>query len=378
MTRFSVLLAFAAAFGAAAEPPNLPAELTLKQALDIALQNSTNIRTAMAQLDQASGRYEQSRSPLIPQLDIKAHQDYLTVNLAGLGFLVPGVTGKVGPFASMDARFFMKWDLLNLGNIRGWQRSRSRQESSRLLVDNARELIALRVVATYLETLRAKASRDSLLAQTKLAEDLYRLTRSRVNQSVAAELDANRAMQQANSLLQQRQEAVQSYVDAKLGLANLLQARITADFDVTDEAAYGAGGVPDRASALQTAIASRADYHSAEATVKAAELQVRSQIKVGGKGQRGWPDEVHQQLVRHRRLNPLTGLFCGPLTFRSGTLLSAVGDSLVAPFAHCQALPHYDIPHTSGPITIDGKADEAAWKLAQSVGTSTSIARFVC
>jgi len=278
----------------------------------------------------------------------------------------------------MDARFFMKWDLLNLGNIRGRQSSQSRQESSRLLVDNARELIALRVVATYLETLRAKASRDSLLAQTKLAEDLYRLTRSRVNQGAAAELDANRAMQQANSLLQQRQEAEQSYVDAKLTLANLLQARMTADFDVADEAAYGTGAVPDRASALQTAIASRADYYSAEATVKAAELQVRSQSKVGGKGQRGWPDEVHQQLVRHRRLNPLTGLFCCPLTFRSGTLLSAVGYSLVAPFAHCQALPHYDIPHTSGPITIDGKADEAAWKLAQSVGTSTSIARFVC
>jgi outer membrane protein TolC len=83
-------------------------------------------------------------------------------------------------------------------------------------------------------------------------------------------------MQQANSLLQQRQEAEQSYVDAKLGLANLLQARITAEFDVTDEAAYGAGAVPDRASALQTATASRADYHSAEASVKAAELQVRS------------------------------------------------------------------------------------------------------
>ena len=216
MTRFSVLLVFATIFGTAAEPPKLPAELTLAQALNIALQNSTNIRTAMAQLDQASGRYEQPRSPLIPQLDINAHEDYLTVNLAGL------------------------------------------------------------------------------------------------------------------------------------------------------------------ASALQTAIPSRADYHSAEATIKAAELQVRSQSKVGGKGQRGWPDEVHQQLVRHRRLNPLTGLFCCPLTFRSGTLLSAVGCSLVAPFAHCQALPHYDIPHTSGPITIDGKADDAAWKLAQSVGTSTSIARLVC
>jgi outer membrane protein TolC len=74
MTRFSVLLAFATTFGAAAEPPNLPAELTLAQALNIALQNSTNIRTAMAQLEQASGQYGQSRSTLLPQLDVKAHQ----------------------------------------------------------------------------------------------------------------------------------------------------------------------------------------------------------------------------------------------------------------------------------------------------------------
>src|SRR4051812_40248901 len=129
MTRFSVLLILAATFGRAAEPPNLPAELTLAQALNIALQNSTNIRTAMAQLDQASGRYEQSRSPLISQLGINAHQDYPTVNLAGLGFAVPGVTGKLGPFGSMDARVFMKWELLNLGNIRGWQSSRARQDS---------------------------------------------------------------------------------------------------------------------------------------------------------------------------------------------------------------------------------------------------------
>jgi len=266
----------ATTFAAAADQPNLPSPLTLAEALNIALQNSTNIRTALAQLEQASGQYEQSRSPLLPQLDIKAHQDYLTVNLAGLGLLVPGTTtGKIGPFASMDARAFVTQEI-SLSSIRGWQSSRSRQESSRLLLDNARELVALRVVATYLDALKAKASRDSLLAQTKLADDLYRLTRSRVNQGVAAELDANRAMQQSNSLLQQRQEAEHSYVDAKLNLANLLQARVTADFDVADEAAYGTGTTPDRSSALQTALASRADYQSAEANVKAAELQIRS------------------------------------------------------------------------------------------------------
>ena len=270
------LLLAVATLARAAEQPTLPSQLTLSQALAIALSNSTNIRTAMAQLAEASGRYTQSRSTLLPQIEIGARQDYLTVNLVGIGIPIGGGDTKFGPFASMSARAFLSQQVLNLADVRAWQSSRSRQDSSRLLVDNAHELVALRVVSVYLEALRAKASRDSLLEQAKLANQLYQLTRNRVNQGAAAELDANRAMQQANSLLQQRQEAEHSYVEAKLNLANILQARITSDYDVADEAAYGSGTPPDRDSSIQTALTARADYRSAQASVKAAELQVRS------------------------------------------------------------------------------------------------------
>jgi outer membrane protein TolC len=199
MSRICLLFALAAMLARAADQPALPPQLTLSQPLDIALSNSTNIRTAMAQLDQVSGRYEQSRSTLLPQLNVRARQDYLTVNLAGIGILVPSAQGKFGPLASMDARAFLTQQVLNLSDIRTWQSSRSREESSRLLVEHARELVALRVVATYLEALKAKASRDALEAQRKLADELYRLTRSRVNQDAAAELNANRAMHQGEA-----------------------------------------------------------------------------------------------------------------------------------------------------------------------------------
>src|SRR3954447_21736112 len=261
MTRFPVLLALAAV-SVAAEQPTLPSELTLSQALSLALTNSSNIRTAIAQLGQASGRTEQSRSSLLPDVWIGARQDYLTVNLVGLGIPIGASNTKFGPFASMGARIFVQQQILNLSDLRAWQGSKSRQEASRLLVDNARELVALRVVATYLEALRAKASRDSLTAQTTLANQLYQMTRSRVNQGAAAELDANRAMQQSNSLLQQRQEAEQSYMEAKLSLATTLQAQITPDYDVADEGAYGIGTPPERELTIKTALTARADYRS--------------------------------------------------------------------------------------------------------------------
>ena len=172
--------------------PNLPPQLTLSQALNIALSNSTNIREAMARLDEASGRYQQSRSALLPQLGIAVRQSFQTVDLVGIGVDLPTAQGLLGPFGSMDARVLLSQDLFNLASVRAWQSYRSRRESSRLLVEDAREIVALNVVATYLEALKAKASRDALAEQTKLADELYKLTRDRVTHGVSAELDANR------------------------------------------------------------------------------------------------------------------------------------------------------------------------------------------
>jgi len=276
MPRLSLLLVLTSALARAAAGPDLPARLTLSQALNIALSNNTNIREALARLDQASGRYQQSRSALLPQLDVATRQNYQTVNLLGIGIDVPSAQGLLGPFGSMDARILLSQDLFNLANVRAWQSYRFRQNSFRLLVDDAREVVTLNVIATYLEALKAKAARDTLAEQTKLANELYTLTRDRVNQGVSAELDANRAMQKVNALEQQWQEAAQSYIAAKLNLANVLQARITADFEVADDAAYGAGTPSDREAALKAALAMRADYRAAEASVRAAELQVKS------------------------------------------------------------------------------------------------------
>ena len=136
----------------------------------------------MAQLDQTSGRYQQSRSTLLPQLYLAARQNFETENLLGIGIDLPGAKGLIGPFGSMDARILLSQDLFNLASVRAWQSYRSRQESSRLLVDDSREIVALNVVATYLEALKAKTSRDTLMEQAKLADELYRLTRDRVSQ----------------------------------------------------------------------------------------------------------------------------------------------------------------------------------------------------
>jgi outer membrane protein TolC len=148
MLRLFLLFVLVATLAAAQTGPDLPAQLTLSQALNIALSNSTNIREALARLDQASGRYQQSRSVLLPQLDVSARQNFQTVNLIGIGIDLASAQGLIGPFGSMDARMSLSQDLFNLANVRAWQSYRSRQDSSRLLADNAREIVVLNVIST--------------------------------------------------------------------------------------------------------------------------------------------------------------------------------------------------------------------------------------
>jgi outer membrane protein len=260
-----------------ADQQESPKELTLSQALAIALTKSSTIHTAQSRMEQASGRLGQSRAELLPQVDINARQAYLTINLIGLGIDIPTVPqGKSDPFGSMDARITLRQDLLNIANMRAWKSSRSSQESSRLLVQNAREVVALNVIAAYLQALRAKASRDMLAEQAKLALDLSKLTEDRVRQGVSARLESNRALQQVNSLEQQLQEAEQNYIAAKLTLANTLQTNITSNFEVQDTAAYGVETALDRDTAVKAALDSRPDYQAAKTSVTAAELRVRS------------------------------------------------------------------------------------------------------
>src|SRR5262245_56144801 len=81
MIRPVLVLILAGTFATAQSQTSIPADLTLNQALEIALRNSSIIKQARADLQRASGQYQQARSTLLPQAGIFAHQGYQTLNL---------------------------------------------------------------------------------------------------------------------------------------------------------------------------------------------------------------------------------------------------------------------------------------------------------
>src|SRR5262249_53457459 len=140
MKRLLLVLILAPTLAIAQNRPTLPAQLTLRQALDIALVNSTTLRQAQANLEQAHGQYQQARSALLPQLYAVARQAYLTQNLEGYGIGLTQFPRVLGPFGSMDARVAFDQDVVNIANLRSWQSYRSRRDSSQFLLGDAREV----------------------------------------------------------------------------------------------------------------------------------------------------------------------------------------------------------------------------------------------
>jgi outer membrane protein TolC len=274
--RYVVAGGMALAVLAGADRPDIPAVLPLRRAVSIALAQSTSLRAAQWRLKQAEARADQARAPLLPQVSVGAYQADQTVNLRAMGIDIPFLPSKVGPFPSMDLRGTVTQDLFNMQSMRNRKAAAQRTVTSERQAQNAREAVVLAVVGAYLQALRSKASQDTTREQLQLAQRLYELTRDREQQGVSSTLDTNRARQQVNSLQQALVEAENNLTAAKLQLANVIHARVTAAFDLEELGNQYATGPVDRQEAVRTALEARPDYRAAESHVRAAELQLKA------------------------------------------------------------------------------------------------------
>jgi outer membrane protein len=254
-----------------AAPAEIPEQLSLRQALDLALKNSATLRRAAAQLQQAEAQSAQAHSQFLPQVSVAAYDILQTVNLRAMGIDVPLLPARVGPFQVVDARAFLSQNVLNLPVRDRDRAAREQTRSVSALAGNARELLALQVGSTFAQALRAQSSQHTLERQLELARKLHQITQDRLDAGVASRLEATRSLQQVNNLAQAVEEARHQATAAKLQLANLLNARITSSYTLVDEPA----AAPEVSSnSVVQALEARPDYRAALARIKAVEFQL--------------------------------------------------------------------------------------------------------
>src|SRR5262249_5797484 len=156
-----------------------PIAISLKQAVDAALEPNGNTRIQLAAqiVRQAEAQSAQARSKLLPDMSASIGQQSRTVNLSAYGLQSPGMQSPgmpafVGPFNTFDARTTVSQKIFDLSSLQNYKAARTETDAARHQSESARDETAAEVAKAYLAAVRAQAVVETAKANLDLSEAL--------------------------------------------------------------------------------------------------------------------------------------------------------------------------------------------------------------
>lgn len=261
----------------AAKISTAPAQLSLGDAIHLAIDNNLETLFAQEQRRAANGVVQEARSALLPNVSGTAYQASLTENLAALGFqpgIFPGITTAfIGPFKNFDARARLVQNILDFSAIRNYQSSREGVRIAEFQQQLAREQVSEATAITYLEALRSERNMIAAQANVDLAAALLQLAQDQRKAGVATGVDVTRAetrLAQQRADLAQAQTAVEQ---ARLDLQRVIGVRLGSELILTDVLAFTPETLPQPETAVSDALTHRAEVLISEAQVNMFSLE---------------------------------------------------------------------------------------------------------
>lgn len=222
-------------------------ELSLKQAVDLALAPDGATRTQLARqaVEAASARQRQSLAALLPNADASMAYADQTRNLRtfGLNFSIPGVgalPSLAGPFSVYDLRATVTQTVFDLSAIKRYQAGRRGTEQAQAEVDAAADQTIERVARAYLAALVAQANVESAEANVTLSEAIVKLTRSQKDAGTGTGIEITRAHVQLANEQQRLIVARNELSRAQLRLLREVGIPMKDTIRLTDKLAYQA------------------------------------------------------------------------------------------------------------------------------------------
>jgi outer membrane protein TolC len=263
-------------------------QIDFKNAIDRGLRNNLGLLLAGDQAQVVRGERWKELSNLLPNLSARVQENAQTESLAALGFnkLLPllsppgtnlsGFPRVVPAFNYFDARVSLSQSLFSFKDL---EKERSASESlkaAQFTYKDAREMVVLAVGNSYLESIAAAARVETAEAQIKNAQALYDKAADQLKAGLSPAIDALRSQVELQTRLQQLIVARNDLAKQKLNVARIIGLPPGQQFVLTEKAPYQALAALPLDTYLQRAYAERADYQSALAQVRAAELARKS------------------------------------------------------------------------------------------------------
>jgi outer membrane protein TolC len=271
--------------GSVSSGPGSPGvlSLTLSDAMDRALRQNLGVLFGSDAVLSARGESWQERSRLLPNLSARVAESAAQVNLAAQGFQKVaghfpggGFPLVIGPFGYFDVRAYLSQSLLDLNALHSRRAAERNLVAEQFSFQDVREAVALAVGAIYLDALTAAARVETAQAQVQTAQALQQQAEDLRRAGVSAGIDLLRAQVELQTRQQELIAARNAQAKQSLVLARAIGLPLDQAFRLADTVPYEPAAVPGIADALALALASRADFRSAQARVSMAEERRRA------------------------------------------------------------------------------------------------------
>ena len=258
------LAAFAAASALAQQTP-APISLTLKRALELALQNSKDIKIARIQASVADRVAMIGKADFLPNLYVGSG--------AGYTYGIPETPGGRAP-AIFNVTYTEQ--VFNLP-LRGAAREQQEQaKAQKILLEDARSAVIAGTTTGYLELVKVRHSLELLRKENESAEKILGVTQQRANEGFELPMEVTRSQltkaQVSQKILQLegREDELEAYLRDQLGLAPEQQ------FDLAAEDLPGAAE-QEGADLVAMAMQNNTDIRLAQSDVRAKEYRYRGE-----------------------------------------------------------------------------------------------------
>jgi outer membrane protein TolC len=255
-----------------------PLSLTLRDAIDRGLRNNLGLLLSAQASETARGNRLHSLSALLPQVTGELSENVEQINLRtrGIDFHLPGFSTPemVGPFDYTDARAFASLSVFDYSLRRSYRAAQEAERAAQLSSKDARDLVVQSVANAYLLVIAGSSRVQALRAQVETDQAVYQRTADQKGAGTAAAIDVLRAhvelQQEQQQLIAQENQVAKD----KLALGRVIGLPPGQQFTIADTEPYSplAAMTPDEA--LRMAYEQRADFQSAQASVRAAEDSV--------------------------------------------------------------------------------------------------------
>ena len=249
-------------------PTAEPLPLTVKDAVQRALQNNLGLLLQEENATTASGAKWRALADLLPNISGSLAARRQVLNLEAFGFPAPNPI--VGPFNVFDARVGLSQPVIDLAALNESRAADARVKAEKYGVRTARDLVVLVTVNLYLEALATSSRVDMTRAQQDTADALYKQAQDLKAAGLVAGIDVLRSQVQQQTQRQRLIAAENDFEKSKLQLARAIGLPIGQPIVLVDKIPYAPLPVPPLEQVLARALEGRSDYLAAKSRLDEA------------------------------------------------------------------------------------------------------------